>query len=484
MTVLPRTPVDPPVNPLQSQTAAAGRSAAGRGQLPGGAEADGETAPSFSTLLGSLRAPAEGNQTNVGKAAPLPPELQRAGVTVDTVLEPQINPAGEEITSLNPPAVHPEAAVIGTSKDAPALAEDGRVRVDGVKQNVPSTPDRVAAFPATTPAQPQSTDDVLIPTAPIDGAEGPRPQAASNIAPEKQALPTAREIIPGERRLEAQTMQLASAGAASLPGKAEEAAQARPDLATIRVEKGAPERTKDLPRARSAALPAAPAMPAQPAAELAPERLQIKPAAAKAEFTPAPVQPADPVNVNVSAVASATRSSDGAGDELPRLQEVKVLSSRVIETAPASVDRTGQGTAVKVIDLQLQPDTLGRIGAQLKRTGEGLEVRLEPSLAETALMLKEDRLALQRILGALGPLTEPTVVRIVEPVTEQRQTDGQDPVASFELGEADQGGAQSAASEDLRREGALLNDLRSGQADEEDAGAGARNQRASDDIYI
>ena len=210
-----------------------------------------------------------------------------------------------------------------------------------------------------------------------------------------------------------------------------------------------------------------------------------KPAAANAELAPTPVQPSDPVNLNQSAASNnATQVTGGGSDELPRLQDVKVTSSRVIEMAPVASDRTGQGTSVKVIDLQLQPDTLGRIGAQLKRTGEGLEIRLEPSLAETALLLKEDRLALQRILGALGPLTEQTLVRIVEPVAEQRQTDGQEQVAGFELGEAEQGGTHSAASEDLRREGAWRNDPQAGQQDADENSADARRVRASDDIYI
>ncbi len=465
MTVLPRTPVDTPVNPLQAQHAATGKAAANRAQQPGGADTEGGALPSFSALLGKMLPPVKAGQNGAHEAAPLPVELQPAETAADAVLDQVANLAGEEIAPLSVPPI--SSAVSGSIEARPS----GTVEVQQAQPAAGALPSAIHSGAVTAETKgPHSQLEAV----------SPRAQESSNIA-----LAAGRGGVAVEGDVESQPARLGDALTTGAPGKTEQSAVARSDLASLRIDAGVSERDKVLPRTRSASSPAVPAAAAQPAAEAAPERIQIKPAAANAELAPTPVQPSDPINLNQSAASNnATQVTGGGSDELPRLQDVKVTSSRVIEMAPVASDRTGQGTSVKVIDLQLQPDTLGRIGAQLKRTGEGLEIRLEPSLAETALLLKEDRLALQRILGALGPLTEQTLVRIVEPVAEQRQTDGQEQVAGFELGEAEHGGTYSAASEDLRREGAWRNDPQAGQQDADENSADARRVRASDDIYI
>jgi len=99
-------------------------------------------------------------------------------------------------------------------------------------------------------------------------------------------------------------------------------------------------------------------------------------------------------------------------------------------------------------------------------------------------LLKEDKFALQRILGVIGSISDPAVVRIVDPIADQRQADGQETLADVDLGEAGQSGGQEATSGDLYGEGYSNDSSQNNQAVAEQDGLDSSRQRATDDIYI
>ena len=477
MTALPRNPVELPVKPLQSHQAATGRPGSNRSQLPVGAEGEGNVPVSFSTLVGKMARPENSTQPNLS-------ELE-----------------GIQVASLNPEGnTHPtlESVQIGLEQSiSPVVtirtAELASPNDQDLQRAITSA--AVPGQPVIEPQTARTNTEPVLPAKPDASAKAqPQGNQAAVLDPKNAQLPAEQRTIlatdgqPAPKPAAAGGEPAPAGDKAVLPTqvKVEQAATARTDLSASRPDTGAPERRR--PEPPVAPLPARATAPA-PVPSVPPEATmravvpQVQAAPVPAEAMGAPVQQIDSASVNQTALAQATPAASSGLDDLPRLQDVRVLSTRVIELPPAASERAGQNSTVKVIDLQLQPDTLGRISAQLKRTGEGLEIRLEPSVAETALMLKEDRLALQRILGSLGSATEPTIVRIVEPVVEQKQTEGQEALTDHGLGEAAQGGDWSNTFEDLNDERRAGGEYQDGQMDDaEDAAPGGA--RRTGDIYI
>ena len=478
MTVLPPNPTEMPAKTLPSHNVMSGRAGSNQSsQLDGTA---GEGVPKFASLLGAQ------DKQSVKAQGPAQANSVVADLSGDTSPE---NPAMTDLVDgvLSDKALTPNAEDVQTR----GLEADGTVPP--------------IAQPATSPAGPQSlirvpAEAVFSNSRPQDGSKVPAPQAqavaatpADGVLPASEALDPAHLAETSQSRrgeiaiaLSSQAARpvLREANAGIVPPKADKAAAAKPDLANIRVLAEGSGSDPVLPKGQ---------MPAEPAASgpLASGRLDAlveggpsRPAVVPVDVSGPSVQPVNNTGSVQNAIPAGLQSTLDGSDDLPRLQDVKVLSSKVIEMAPLATDRPGSATTVKVIDLQLQPDTLGRIGAQLKQTGDVLEVRLEPSTAEAARLLKDDRLALQRILGSLGSISEPAVVRIVDPVAEQKLSDEQDALAGSEFGEAEQGGDRFAAAGDLQREGYRSNDIQHAHDAEHQEPAGPIDRRASDDIYI
>ncbi len=542
MTVLPRTLSELPTKPLPTQNLLTGQQGSNGSPHPGGTGPEG--APEFAALLGTQSAqrpvqPSVGSPvvtdmhdlaerselTGMMDLSTMPqvasPEALRAAAPnslqvpvaqpMDSVEKAvSLKPDGVDMvdvstTSLSEP-VHHEGAPIDIHQEAMVAAAGMRPEISAPVQADKSSPmiNGQVRLPvemmlpqgqlngkteAPVAAEPKPMPPMTSPLAePTEVMEGRRSEVAVVLGGQSER-PVLRAVT-GDRGLE-KTDRSATAQLqvpVKTDGVPEPQQMTKPDsLGPQSTASGAKPDT-DAVQTHQPLEPVkavAPQTSGEPAAELS----QVRPAPGQAAPVPADVanpivqQPSASAALNTTTTLPTPSALDGA-DDLPRLQDVKVLSSRVIENVTGSLDRPGTPSTVKVIDLQLQPETLGRINAQLKQTGDTLEVRLEPSLAETALLLKEDRLALQRILGSLGSITDTAIVRIVDPVAEQRQVDEQDTVAGFESGETDQGAEQFVSAEDLR-DGVYRQDMQQGTSDEvDDEGLGRSNARASSDIYI
>ena len=130
------------------------------------------------------------------------------------------------------------------------------------------------------------------------------------------------------------------------------------------------------------------------------------------------ISPTSSASAGATPIAPASMPS--IAHEQPRLLDVKVISTRTEIAEPELATGRQEGIQVKSIELQLQPDTLGRINIRLTTNAEGLLVQLEPQRPQAAALLADDQLALQRILTVAGFGTEQTTVRILEPPAEPK----------------------------------------------------------------
>ncbi len=467
MTALPRNPVDVPVNPLQSQKTVPGRPGSHSSESSPGPLGEREAATSFSALMGKLPGPQQEVPLEV-------PSVQ-----------------AQPLVSEEAPAVPNHASLQIDLEKPGALVAVSRI-IEAAPLNEGQLPELSPSSSATGQIVKPSIGDLAggqaVPSATLAGASNVQLQAGQPAPLDdlSATLPMEGRLnTPVDAKSEVKPVSLGDPAAQPAQIKIEQAVIARADLAVARPEAGPLDRRRsDPPSAPTPprATPTAAPAQAEASARILSPQTQATPVQLESVGTPAPQS--DPVSVNQSALTGAPNSSAGGSDDLPRLQDVRIKSSRVIEMAPAPSERTSQPTTVKVIDLQLQPDTLGRINAQLKQTAEGLEIRLEPSLAETAMMLKEDRLALQRILGALGSGTEPAVVRIVDPVAQREQLDGQDVVADHELDQADSGEGWSNTFDDLYDERRAGGEYQNVQLEDDQTTNSGGARRAAGDIYI
>ncbi len=485
MTALPRNPVEVSAASLQSQNMAAGRAASNRAQTTGGGDVEGDSMPKFATLLGKVgeMASRSGKADTVRQA--IPRELDPVGRGIDLPVEPIIDQQSGDVGNLAAPAaqVHPSDTVTlrqNLNLD-PSLFPHGEEFQDTrlTTQSAVST----SALSLTG----KSLSNGVVSSDPTPQTPKPAGQPVG-VAVSSQQVPNseaAQEPLAGrltEPAIQESVAVKGELGHVNLPGKAEQTVAARSDLAVLRSDTASVP--SDRGRARPSPLTAQSPVQEAPRLDVPREAPQPRPISTQADSAGVPVQSADPVSVSANAASSSTSLPVNGSNDEPRLQDVKILGARTIELAPGTTDGAGQGTTVKVLDLQLQPETLGRIGAQLKQTAGGLEVRLEPSLMETAQLLKEDKLALQRILGVLGSISEPAVVRIVEPVGDQKQADGQEALVDLDLSEAGQSGGHETTSGDLYGEGNSNESTQNPQTVAEQDGPDSSRQRASDDIYI
>lgn len=485
MTALPRSLVDVPTNPVQMQNAAAGRHSQDRVLRHGGAEGDGDVAVKFSSLLGKLGAQVE---APVGQKSP---QLETEAQPLPPVGDPNV----DQIPNNADIAVSP-----GTLPSAQSGSQGAQMRAHTLDLNFAAP--RLSESLQQTASAARSSVATSVLSVVTSGSVGETAtleatgQTIGKLARPAEAILRSEKLAAGQG--DGSLLPARGEGAGPMAGvqaKAEtvaadrqvqigQPAATRSDLAALRVDNGTAQKDRMTDRAKPTADVELPHAKELPRLDVSQQTGQVKTATVPTELANGPSQTSEPMGVSHNTASALSPSaSDNAGD-LQRLQDVKVLGTRVVEMPLAAGDRAGHGTTVKVIELQLQPETLGRIGAQMKQTGGVLEVRLEPSLAETALLLKEDRLALQRILGTLGSISDLAVVRIIDPVTEQRLGDGQDPLAESELGQADHAGGQSAASGDLQGEGYSNDDYQYAQTTAEQATLDIGRQRAPGDIYI
>ncbi len=472
MTALPRNPVDVPINPLQAQKAATGRPGS---ELSSGPRGEGEAATSFSSLMGKLHgSPQDTSAEAVPNHAQVKsgPELLEAGSVENSAL-------------LDSASLNIDLEKTGGLEGAPrmmesSVASDGRL--DGLNPAVVPAGQLAATLHGRLSGPQAMSPAIAALASKVQSNAG---QPAAQLNPGAVLPADGRGHLSADAKTEPKIGLLGDGSAQPTQVKIEQAVIARADLSAVRAEPGPLDRRRsEAPSGQTPPQMAHAAMPQQIEADARLTRPQAQAAPVQVDPLSAQGPQVDLATLNQTALSGTSQQSTGGSDELPRVQDVRVTSSRVVEMAPAPSDRAAQPTTVKVIDLQLQPDTLGRINAQLKQTAEGLEIRLEPSLAETALLLKEDRLALQRILGSLGSGQDPTVVRIVDPVAEQEQADGQDDVAEQELGEAGEGSDWLRNLDDIydeRRTGGEYQNVQ--PQDVEGANTGG-DRRAAGDIYI
>ncbi len=482
MTALPRNPVEVSAAALQSQNTAAGRAAPNRAQPFGSGEAEGDSILQFAALVGNadgmVSPPAnKSDVANRGVRRELHPLGQGTNLLVERATDQLSGEVGLPAAPITPANTNDATTLWQTVTGEPrqtshgeGLHHTGTIALSGVSASALSLTGKISGESAVANgAKPQA----VVP--------GGQPTEASVLSqqPRTQEQKASRLVEPALQEIAAAKNDL---GHGNPVGKVEQTVAVRSDLAIVRGDRAAVSNDKP---------PARPNLLNTQSSEVEPSRLDVPRNVSQARATPVqadfaglPVQSPDSVSVSANAASNAASLSLNGSDDEPRLQDVKILGSRVNELPPGAADRSGQGTTVKVIDLQLQPETLGRIGAQLKQTAGGLEVRLEPSMAETALLLKEDKLALQRILGAIGSLSDPAVVRIVDPIADQRQADGQEALADSDLSEAGQSGGHAATSGDLYGEGYSNDSSQNPQTVAEQDSPDSSRQRAADDIYI
>ncbi len=482
MTALPRNPVEVSAAALQSQNTAAGRAAPNRAQPFGSGEAEGDSILQFAALVGNAQGMVSptANKSDAAKQG-VPRELHPLGQGINLPVEQATDQLSGEVglpTAPTTPADTNDATTLPQTANlelrqashGEGFHHTGTIALSGVSASALSLTGKISGEGAVARGtKPQA----LVP--------GGQPTGATVLSqqPRAQEQMASRLVEPAVQEIAVAKSDL---GHSNPAGKVEQTVAVRSDLAIVRGDRAAVSNEKPLAR---------PNLLNTQSSEVEPSRLDVPRNVSQPRATPVqadlaglPVQSPDSVSVSANAASNAASLSLNGSDDEPRLQDVKILGSRVIELPPGAADRSGQGTTVKVIDLQLQPETLGRIGAQLKQTAGGLEVRLEPSMAETALLLKEDKLALQRILGVIGSVSDPAVVRIVDPIADQRQADGQEALVESDLSEAGQSGGHAATSGDLYGEGYNNDNSQNAQTVAEQDSPDSSRQRAADDIYI
>lgn len=122
-------------------------------------------------------------------------------------------------------------------------------------------------------------------------------------------------------------------------------------------------------------------------------------------------------NLVINQELSGSRDSRGDG---PRLEGIRILNQHIEDVVAEEAANANKKQQVKSIDLQLQPNDLGRVALKMSTTSEGLVVQIAPQLQQTASLLTDNQLALQRVLNAVGAGSEVASVRIIEPQADVR----------------------------------------------------------------
>lgn len=105
-----------------------------------------------------------------------------------------------------------------------------------------------------------------------------------------------------------------------------------------------------------------------------------------------------------SALAEAVNLAVPAGPAPLAMRVGAAVAGEAARLLPAALaqDSPTPGGPVRVLELALSPETLGRVVVRLRLTADGLTVRMRADNPETARMLEEDRPRLLQALAAAG----------------------------------------------------------------------------------
>jgi hypothetical protein len=125
-------------------------------------------------------------------------------------------------------------------------------------------------------------------------------------------------------------------------------------------------------------------------------------------------------SIKVSVLGQATHLPPVAGPS-PTQQiadritaEVSSASNASSETAAGAAGSQAATSSVKILNLQLEPENLGRVTVQLRLTGTGLELQVQAASAETMRMIADDKDLLVGKLRASGYSVDALVVKAGE----------------------------------------------------------------------
>lgn len=184
----------------------------------------------------------------------------------------------------------------------------------------------------------------------------------------------------------------------------------------------------NLPKAKG---DAASRLPEMPETQMKSGMVQTKPDAASGKSA-SPVQAGSEVKV----VSVETHLPPAAEVGRPVLQVASALSKQISSAnarADAAQDISAQvanqqnAKVIKSLEIQLRPDNLGVVRANIQMRGGELEISLITSTPEAAEILKGDRQALARVLQDAGYRTDASNISITfkEEVSDQMRQPGQ-----------------------------------------------------------
>ncbi|MGI9463491.1 MAG: flagellar hook-length control protein FliK [Aestuariivirgaceae bacterium] len=116
-------------------------------------------------------------------------------------------------------------------------------------------------------------------------------------------------------------------------------------------------------------------------------------------------------HIGTSRAPSFLMSQDFAETPLQRA-DLRPGSRYDVLTRPTAAPSS---TPAKTMQLQLDPGSLGSVVVKMHLKGQGMVVHIQPQLAETAILLRNDSATLNLILQAAGPLPDPVTVQISDP---------------------------------------------------------------------
>lgn len=233
-----------------------------------------------------------------------------------------------------------------------------------------------ASTPTTAAPPPRAVPPSFVPSAPPAGSPAPAilPDAADPSEPavalETTSLAAALGTDRPARRAEASTP--APSGA----GKAAEAAPGTRPSEDLVARRASDEHPRGRPEARDERGPPAPAAPADAAAGRA--------GSGGSGPVTAPAFPAPAASAVAGAISEAARHL------------VRTNAGADLSAAPRP------GDPVRIMEIALTPEGLGKVTVRLRLTSEGLEVRVRASDANTAALLQQDKAQLAAILREFG----------------------------------------------------------------------------------
>lgn len=126
-----------------------------------------------------------------------------------------------------------------------------------------------------------------------------------------------------------------------------------------------------------------------------------------------------PVGDTKSATAASGIRSPEASGPAVMPSAVKQIVATLAGAAPVEIARPMRGAVpepqrgvLKVLEIQLQPESLGSVKVRLQSKGDGLELHLEAASAETAEVIRRDREVLASMMRAAGYAADDAQIRV------------------------------------------------------------------------